>query len=266
MATLGLIADIHGNREALAAVLAQLARRGAERIVCLGDIVGYNADPELCVRMLRQRAAAAVAGNHDLIAVGAGDFSRCSNKARYALERTRRRLSTASRAYLARLPRALALEGGIVLVHAGVRDVGQYLRTCAHIEQNARLLAQDFPAARLCLFGHSHEQKVYEVHGGIARELPLAPRLQLRRDRLYFINPGAVDAARKRSPPLAEFGVLDTEAWQLELERVPYDAAAAEARAAARGYRIPGWVDWWYSLRRQALRACSKALGTGSLP
>jgi predicted phosphodiesterase len=251
MALYGLVADIHGNREALAVALQALERRGVGELLCLGDIVGYNADPDECVSMLRERGALAIAGNHDLIAMRRLDFARCSNKARYALERTRRSLAPASAAYLAALPDWRVIEERVMLVHGGVRDVEQYMVTSAHIRQNAEYLAADHPAARLCFFGHSHEQKLYEVHAGSVRELSLAPSLPLERDRLYFVNPGSVDASRKGGPRLAEFAVLDTDAWRLELWRLPYDCAATEAKAAVFGYRINPWADRLYTLRRR---------------
>ena len=257
MAVYGLVADIHGNREALNASLAALQRRGVQHLLCLGDIVGYNADPDECVAMLRERDALSIAGNHDLIGLGRLDFARCSNKARYSLQRTRRSLSAASAVHLASLPDRRVIEERIVLVHGGVRDVEQYMVTPRHIEQNAGFLRADFPAARLCFFGHSHEQKVYEVHEGDmrvnVRDLPLAPSLALDPSRVYFINPGSVDASRKREHKLAEFAVLDTDAWRIELWRVPYDCASTEAKAAVFGYRIPPWVDGLYTLESKTI-------------
>ena len=251
MALYGVVADIHGNREALEAALADLERRGVERLLCLGDIVGYNADPDDCVAMLRSRGALAIAGNHDLIALGRLDFARCSNKARYALKRTRRRLGGESAAYLERLPAHRVIEDEVVLVHGGVRDVEQYMVTEAHIRENAGYFASDFPGARVCFFGHSHDQKVYEVHEGKVREIaPGSPAL-LARERIYFINPGSVDASRKRTHKAAEFAVLDTDAWQVEMARVPYDCASTEAKAAVFGYRINFWLDRLYTLRRR---------------
>jgi predicted phosphodiesterase len=251
----GLIGDIHGNREALGAALEALERRGVGQILCLGDVVGYNADPDECVEMLRGRGALSIAGNHDLIGLGRLDLTRCSNKARYSLKRTRRTLSPASAAYLSKLPDYRVLGEKIVLVHGGVRDVEQYMTTSALIQQNAAFLAEDFPEARLCFFGHSHEQKVYEVQDGQmrgqVRDLPLAPSLALDPQKLYFINPGSVDASRKRGQKLAEFAVLDTEAWRVELWRIPYDCAATEAKAAVFGYRIPPLIDRWYSVQRK---------------
>jgi len=254
MALYGLLADIHGNREALAAALAALDRRGARRLLCLGDIVGYNADPDECVEMLRERGALSIAGNHDLIGLGRLDFARCSNKAMYSLKRTRRRLSPASAAYLAALPGHRVVDEHIVLVHGGVRDVEQYMVSAEHIRQNAAYLAADFPGARLCFFGHSHDQRLYELHDAGVQELPLAPSVALRPERVYFINPGSVDASRKREHKLAEFSVLDSDASRLEFWRVPYDCAATEAKAAVFGYRIPALVDRAYTLRRRLLR------------
>ena len=258
MAVCGVLGDIHGNVEALAAVLAALERRGVERLLCLGDIVGYNADPDECVEMLRRCGALSIAGNHDLISIGRLDFRRCSGKARYALKRTRRVLGAPSAAYLAALPPHTVPEEGVVLVHGGVRDVQQYLRTTQHILQNAALLRADFPAARLCFFGHSHEQRVYEVREGSVRELPAAPSVTLDPGLLYFVNPGSVDASRKALGRLAECAVLDTQAWRVDFLRVPYDAGATEAKAAAFGYRIPPWAEHLHAARRRLGRALSR--------
>ena len=253
MALYGVIADIHGNREALAAALEALAARGVERLVCLGDVVGYNADPDECVAMLKSRAVLGIAGNHDLIALGRLDTRRCSSKAAYSLRRTRGALAVDSRAYLASLPPSRVLDGGVVLVHGGVRDVQQYMVSPRIIRDNAALLRADFPGARLCFFGHSHEPKVYRVDGESVEELPSQARHSLAADTLYFINPGSVDASRKRAHKLAECAVLevlDSGAAAVEFLAVPYDAAATEAKAAAFGYRIPPMVERLYALRR----------------
>ena len=250
MALYGVIADIHGNREALSAALAMLESRGVQRIVCLGDVVGYNADPDECVELVRRRCAVAIAGNHDLIGLGRLDFRRCSIKAEYSLRRTRRALSGASVAYLASLPTNHILENGAVLVHGGVRDVQQYMATPAHILENAAFLRADFPGARVCFFGHSHEQKAYRVVGDAVEELA-GEAFSLEEDALYFVNPGSVDASRKGGRKLAECALFDTGARSVEFLRVPYDCAATEAKAAVFGYRIPPLTDRLYTLRRR---------------
>jgi predicted phosphodiesterase len=254
MAVYGVVADIHGNREALAAALSLLQRRGVDRLVCLGDVVGYNADPDECVEMLRERHAIVIAGNHDLIGTGRLNFRRCSNKAEYSLRRTRRSLAPASAAFLNGLPANHVLEEGVVLVHGSVRDVQQYMSTPELIGQNAALLREDFPGARLCFFGHSHEQRIYELDGEAVSELPRGGKIFLDRAKTYFINPGSVDASRKREQKLAECAIFDSVAGSLEFLRVPYDCAATEAKAAVFGYRIRPWSDRLYSLRKRLTR------------
>jgi len=251
MAVYGVLGDIHGNVEALQAVLAALDARGVRRLLCVGDVVGYNADPDACIALLQARDAQVIAGNHDLIGTGRLGFERCSNKARYSLQRTRRRLAVDSVAWLTALPARLLLENRIALVHGGVRDVQLYMTTPQHIRRNAALLREDFPTARVCFFGHSHEQRLYGVAGEEVRELPTNGVYHLSPDHLYFINAGSVDAQRKRAHPLAEFAVFDSAAWTVDFHRVRYDAAATEAKAAAGGYRIGPLTDWLYSLRRR---------------
>ena len=251
MARYGVIADIHGNREALAAALAALAARAISRVVCLGDIIGYNADPDECVATVRSRCAVSIAGNHELIGLSRLDFRRCSNKAAYALRRTRRTLGGDAAGWLAALPPHCVLEDGVVLVHGGVRDVQQYMATPAIIGQNAAFLRADFPGARLCFFGHSHEQKAYQVDGERVSEIPFAEQVPLDKEKICFVNPGSVDASRKSRHKFAECAVFDSIAWTVEFIRVPYDCAATEAKAVVFGYRIGPWTDRFYTLRRR---------------
>jgi predicted phosphodiesterase len=251
MALYGVLADIHGNREALEAALGALERFPLDKILCLGDVVGYNADPDECAELVRARCAVTIAGNHDLISLARLDFSRCSNKAEYSLRRTREVLSPQTREWLRTLPPHHMLEHGVVLVHGGVRDVQQYMVTSAHIRENAAYLQDDFPGARICFFGHSHEQKVYAVDAGNVREVPTDGQVFLRPQDTYFINPGSVDASRKRTGKLAQCALLDTDEWSVRFLDVEYDCAATEAKASAFGFRIPPLTDRVYSLRRR---------------
>lgn len=256
MALYGVLGDIHGNIEALGAVLDALEARGVRRILCVGDVIGYNADPDACIALLRSRGAQVIAGNHDLIGTRRLGFERCSNKARYSLQRTRRKLSAESRHWLHALPANLLVEGRIALVHGGVRDVQLYMTTPMHIGRNAEFLRHDFPTARVCFFGHSHEQRLYHVAGDEVHRLN-GDSHRLSRDALYFINAGSVDAQRKREHRLAEFALFDSDSWAVDFHRVRYDAAATEAKAAVGGYRITPFTDWVYSLRRRFLPATS---------
>jgi predicted phosphodiesterase len=252
MALYGVLGDIHGNREALEAALQRLDACGIERLLCVGDLVGYNADGDACVAILRERGALCIAGNHDLIGTGLLGFERCSNKAMHSLKRTRRALARETASELRSLPAHRMLEGSILLTHGGVRDVQQYMTQPRHFLENAAYLREDFPDARACFFGHTHEQRVFEVDGDTAAEVT-AERVRLRRDRLYFVNPGSVDASRKRTQKLAECAVFDSASWEIAFHRVPYDDAATEAKAAAQGYRIDRWRDRLYDWQRRVV-------------
>lgn len=250
MALHGVLGDVHGNREALDAVLAFFERRGVARVLCTGDLVGYNADADACAALLRARGALAVAGNHDLISVGRLGFARCSRPAEYALRRTRGRLARDTAAYLAALPPLRLVGQHIVLVHGSVEDVERRLATPEEARRDATLLRAYYPRVRVCFYGHLHAQKAFEIEGEEARELA-GDAVRLHPDRLYYVNPGSVDAARKREPRLAECALFDDETLELEFHRLAYDARAAEAKAAARGYRIGPWMDRYYFLRRR---------------
>ncbi len=249
-----ILGDIHGNLEALAAVLGELDRRGVQRLLCVGDLVGYNADGDACVALLRERGALCIAGNHDRIGTGDLGFERCSNKAMHALKRTRRALAPATAAFLRELPSHALPEDDVVLTHGGVRDVQQYMTQRAHVLENAAYLRQDFPQARICFYGHTHEQRVFEVEGASVREPTPTGRVALAREPLYFVNPGSVDASRKRMHKLAEYALFDSGARTVEFLGCAYDDAATEAKAARGGYRIERWRDRLYDVQRRLAR------------
>jgi diadenosine tetraphosphatase ApaH/serine/threonine PP2A family protein phosphatase len=225
----GVIAGIHGNREALCAALEALEARGARRIACLGDIVGYNADPDECVALVRARCAAALAGSLDLVAVGRLGWHACAPAAEYALRRARRALSAPSAAWLRALPQGAELDG--FALAAGSEQIPG--------------------GAQLCFFGPGLEPKAYELRDGVLHELDAAGPLLLRTQNPCFVNPGSVDASRKRGRKLAQCALYDSERRTLEFLRVPYDGAAAEAKAAVFGYRMNALTDRLYALRRR---------------
>ena len=254
MALYGILGDIHGNLEALEVVLAALDARGVQHIACVGDLVGYNANPDECVDALRRRGAVAIAGNHDLIGTGQLGFERCSNKAMHSLKRTRRAMGRATADYLRTLPSHHVLEGRVLLTHGGVRDVQQYMTQPKHFLENLAYLRQDFPGIRICFFGHTHEQRVSEVVGNEVRAIPPSV-VDLCAQREYFVNPGSVDASRKHLAKCAEYMVFDSDALTLDFARVPYDDARTEARASAAGDRIQRWRDRLYDVQRRLIGA-----------
>jgi predicted phosphodiesterase len=253
MSTYGVISDIHGNLEALEAALAFLRSRGVDELLCLGDIVGYCGDSNACVEVVRGRGMTAVAGNHDLISLGQLGLERCSDKAAFALRRTRRELDAASRVFLATLPRTLRC-GDIALAHGSFFDPGEYLRTPVRVSASAEAALARYPGLRVCFYGHTHEPKVWEVRPSAVVERPAERTILDAPDALYLVNPGSVDASRKAGPKLAELAIYDDQRRALEFHAVGYDAEATERRAAQRGFRMGVADVWAYRGLRSARR------------
>ena len=259
MAVYGVLGDIHGNAEALTATLSALDEQlHHPPLLCVGDIVGFNADSDRCALLMREREVQSVAGNHDLIGISRLGIERCSTNAMHALKRTRRSLLPQTKAYLQSLPTALEVETDLVLVHGGVRDVQQYMTQPRHIEENITYLRTDFPGRHICFYGHMHQQKVFEVgEDGTVRDVPVKGVVDLSPGIEYFINPGSVDASRKSTHKLAEYAIFDSDRLTVEFFRIPYDDAATELKAAAGGYRMPSWRHFLYSAERRFLTKLS---------
>jgi predicted phosphodiesterase len=266
MSTYGIIADVHGNLEALTAVLAALGRCRVDKVVCLGDLVGYNGESNECVELIGSRNIEAIAGNHDLIALGLLGTERCAMRPAYTLKRTRTALAEATRRSLSALPRTRLYEERIALVHGGVDDVCEYMTTPARISENASRLTMLHPEARLCFFGHTHVPKLYELTEGVWLERAVPPEGDVlgRRDRLSFVNPGSVDAAR-RPTKLAEFAVFDSVRWTIAFHRVPYDHEKAERSAEEKGFRMSRAEEALYTAERwlrRGRRVAERLLGS----
>ncbi len=253
MALLGVLAGVRGNAEALGAVLAALERRRVARLLCAGDIVGYNADPAECVALLRGKRVVPVAGRNDLIAVHRLGLDGCSSAEIHSLKRTRRSLTPEAAAWLRGLPTHQVIDGTIALVHGGVRDIGQPMSDAGDIRQSAEQLRYDFPGVKLCFFGRDGGPGAYEVDGNVVHPLRAAQILPLERQRMHFVHPGSIDAqgrGEQRGRSVAQFAIFDTLEWTVEFASVPYDAASTEAKAAVFGYRMTRLAAGLYALRR----------------
>jgi predicted phosphodiesterase len=160
-------------------------------------------------------------------------------------------LSRVTAEWLHALPSHRILEDRFLLTHGGVRDIQQYMTRPRHFVENAGYLARDFPGVSLCFFGHTHEQRVFEVDGERVKEIDAAHGSRLHAERTYFVNPGSVDASRKRLAKRAEFAVFDSATLALHFEAVPYDDAVTEEKAERDGYRIDRWRDRLYDVQRR---------------
>ncbi len=224
MTRLAVLSDVHGNLHALTAVLKALDRQHVDAFLYAGDLVGYGARPGECIDLLRELPVVAVAGNHDLVAIGAEPREQCESRlARRTLEWTSTRLSQAARDYLASLP-LVATIGQVTMTHGSLQDPFEYVRTPEQAGRQLQLLSQQQPLARVLVHGHTHRAwAVAERDGVVSRGA--RPTVNMVPHQRYLINPGSVGQPRERSPR-ARCAVLDMARLQATFLAVEYDVSA----------------------------------------
>ena len=220
-----VISDIHANREALDAVLSNIDGLGIETIYCLGDLVGYNADPDACVETVVSRAAEVIRGNHDKAVAGFLNLDWFNSAARAAVQWTRATVRPDTLEAIRRLregPRA-AGEGEILLCHGTPYDEDAYLMDANSVDESFRTLESHYPAVRFCFLGHTHIPTVIVRKRGTARPRVIEWRETVELDpaAVFLINPGSVGQPRD-GIPLASFGILDSGRMVYRNIRVRY--------------------------------------------
>jgi predicted phosphodiesterase len=256
----GVISDVHANLPALEAVLAELERAGVDAYACAGDLVGYGPQPNECVEVIRRLGAVAVAGNHDLIAIGLLSDDRCERLARQSLRWTRGVLDEETRDYLAGLPRRAALPGGVFVTHGSLNDPQEYVLS---VEQAAAQLTRlsELPPARILVVGHTH--RAFATDGASdALRLGANRCVSIDGSARWLLNPGAVGQSRERLVR-ARYMVLDLDRREAIFHAARYDVP--RTRALLRQQRLPPrsvhLAPWRLkALLRPAIRTTRRAL------
>lgn len=226
-----ILSDIHGNLEALNAVLADAEGR-YDCILCLGDVVGYGADPNPITEWIREEATAVVRGNHDRACSGEESLEFFNSAARASAIWTRRNLTDENRTYLQQLQRGpLRIEephGSFQLVHGSPTDEDQYVTERADAEMILSWLTE-----RVTFFGHTHLQGGFLMGPKGTMRIQAWKGLQIEPDYQYLVNPGSVGQPRD-GDSRAAYALYDLEHNYVEYRRVEYDidGAAAKIRAA----------------------------------
>ncbi len=228
-----VISDIHGNRHAFQATLEAIAAGDASEVWCLGDLVGYGADPDACVELAREHAAVCLAGNHDLAVTGELALKEFSCGASLAAQWTKDVIAPENLDFLKGL-RPQGQEGAVGLYHASPRDpVWEYVLSALLAE-----LCLDVQPQRISLIGHSHVALSFvRREGELATGEPRKSGSQLDvAEGEWLLNPGSVGQPRD-GDPRASWLLLDTDAMTASFQRTDYDIAGAAA--AIRAARLP---------------------------
>jgi diadenosine tetraphosphatase ApaH/serine/threonine PP2A family protein phosphatase len=232
------ISDIHANLAALEAVLEAIDEVGVEEIWCLGDVVGYGAEPDECADLVRERCSLCLVGNHDLAVLGTLDIDSFSEAAAEAVRWTREIVAERTLELLRELEPAGEREG-VGLFHGSPRDpIWEYVLSG---EQADACL--DVQPQRIALIGHSHVSLFFtrppaEDHGEIRGAQSSDDTLLDLGEGSWLINPGSVGQPRD-GDPRAAFLVLDLDAGRATYRRVPYPVAATQQELRDRGLPEP---------------------------
>jgi len=229
-----VISDVHSNQPALEAVLEAIDAAGVDEVWCLGDVVGYGAQPDACADLIQQHCDVCLAGNHDLAVLGGLDIATFSETAAVAVEWTRDNASEATLAFLRGLTPAGTREG-VGLFHASPNDpIWEYVLSIDQAEAG-----MDAQAQRVGLIGHSHISLFFTRADGGGRgdtqgaQAGDGALLGLETGS-WLLNPGSVGQPRD-GDPRAAWLELDTEAWTARFHRVDYDVATAAETILAAG-------------------------------
>ncbi|UCF97219.1 MAG: metallophosphoesterase family protein [Spirochaetaceae bacterium] len=229
---IAVLSDVHANREALLEVERALRDLAVERILYLGDAVGYNADPEHCTCRLAELTELAVRGNHDKTVANPTNLDWFNEVARSAILWTRQALSPGSLQILDSLPKGpRVVLDRYLLCHGSPMDEDLYITRRTDVDRSFTYLKSRLEGIRICFYGHTHIPYIIEEDG---RALTPPERFHLDPERFYMINPGSVGQPRDRIP-LASFGVLDEEDMVYYHYRVPFPVETAQRKIIAAG-------------------------------
>ena len=229
-----ILSDIHANLEALEAVVALAPPGDFDRVLVLGDIVGYGADPNAVVERVRAlNPNAIIRGNHDKVASGVESAEGFNQAARFAAMWTLESLTDDNRDYLINLPVGPIVIDDVEICHGSPDDEDEYV-----FEPVDAIEALRGTQREVCFFGHTHVAIGYWMSATAFDMIVPDPEqdtvVELQPERRYMINPGSVGQPRD-GDPRAAFGVYDSEKRSFSFRRVPYDVGGAQSKIVKAG-------------------------------
>jgi len=223
-----VVSDLHSNAEALRAVVNRVRRKKFQRVICLGDFVGYGAQPNQVLDTMRTWKATKlyIRGNHDRVVAGNESAEQFNNAAKVAALWTRDHLSAPNRRFLEKLPLGPIQEDGVLVCHGAPHDEDEYVFHDGHAQQ-----IFDGTDARVIFFGHTHLPVIFamdrhhRVFGGVVTGETI---IRLDHEHRYLINPGSVGQPRDRNPA-SSFAMFDAARMTVQFFRAPYDVTKTQS-------------------------------------
>jgi predicted phosphodiesterase len=223
-----IFSDIHANLEAMTAVLEDAKKQNCSHYVCLGDVVGYNANPHECVEIVREMNCPVTKGNHDEQASLLQPSRGFNELAEHAIIWTRENLSEGDKEWLREL-RLLQQVRDFTIVHATLDTPEQWGYVLNNLDATASFTYQH---TAICFFGHTHFPIAYIRDGGIKRVR--VPQLTIEPNKKYFINAGSVGQPRD-GEWRAAYCIFDVDRNLVEQRRVKYDIETAQKKILKAG-------------------------------
>ena len=223
-----VIADIHANLEAFRVVLEDAKRQNCTHYVCLGDVVGYNANPKECLDIIRDMGMPCVKGNHDEYCSSDTNLEGFNPHAAEAIHWTRQQLTEEDRQWLKEL-KYIRLVASFQVVHATLDGPQRWGYVFDRLAAAASFTYQN---TAVCFFGHTHVPVAF-IRDSVVRGGTYS-KFKIETGRKYFINVGSVGQPRD-SNPKAAYALYDMDESSVELRRLDYDITAAQSKIMAAG-------------------------------
>lgn len=230
----GIIGDIHSNLEALSSILELLLKEEkVDKIFCLGDIVGYNANPRECVDLLMEHNVACISGNHDRFVSGEIDAI-IRPETRDVIEYTKSVLDEKQMDFISSLAEERYWEDIFLFVHGSPRHKDEYINSLQVAKNNLQLLQKDKPHIAVCFYGHTHLP--YVISGNrIETDIHRNATYELDPKCAYLINPGSVGQPRDQCP-LSSCAVFDVDKFSVSYFRREYDIKSTQDKVIEVGF------------------------------
>lgn len=232
MPRIAIVSDIHGNQEALEAVLKSIERDQVEYLVHLGDLVGYNANPRECLQLLQRRHAIGILGNHDLAILEPSTAQSFNVLAYQALEYSHGQLVSHDIRFLQGLPRIEVLWDRYLLCHGTPESIETYILNVFQAKRIFNLLRKRYEGIRICFFGHTHVQRLWvsDQRGKVFSPAHNpSGSISLEAENRYLINPGSVGQPRQQDNR-ARYLLFDTDQEVISFRAVEYDIRKAQKK------------------------------------